>query len=71
MKVIGIVFIVLGVLALVYGGFRYAYPDNIVDAGRLQVTVTKHESVPIPPVLGALSIIGGIVMLGVGTQKAK
>ncbi len=69
MKIIGIVLIVLGVVGIGYGGFRYAYPEKIVDAGPLQVSVTRHESVPIPPILGALALAGGIVLIGFGGRK--
>ena len=50
MKIIAALLIVVGLVGLVYGGFRVAYPDNIIDAGALQVTVTKHKSLPIPPI---------------------
>lgn len=69
MKIAGIILIVLGILGLVYGGFRYAYPDKIVDAGPLQISVTRHESVPIPPIIGAVGVAAGIALLVVGGKK--
>ena len=69
MKIAGIVLVALGILGLVYGGFRIAYPDKVVDAGPVQISVTKHASFPIPPVLGAISIAAGVGLLVVGSRK--
>lgn len=69
MKIIAALLIVVGLVGLVYGGFRVAYPDNIIDAGALQVTVTKHKSLPIPPILGAVSLMAGIGLLLVDRKR--
>ena len=69
MKIAGLVLLVLGILGLVYGGFRVAYPDKVVDAGPLQISVTRHESVPIPPVLGGIAVIGGIALILMDKKK--
>ena len=69
MKIAGIILLVLGILGLLYGGFRIAYPDKIVDAGPVQISVTKHETFPIPPFLGAISIAAGVGLL-VASRKA-
>jgi hypothetical protein len=63
MKIAAIVLIVLGVIGLVVGGFRIAYPDKVVDAGPLEVSVTKHEDIPIPPILGGLALAAGVGLL--------
>ncbi len=69
MKIAGIILVALGILGLVYGGFRIAYPDKVVDAGPLQISVTKHKSVDIPPLLGAIAVVGGVVLILVGRKK--
>lgn len=70
MKIAGIVLIIAGVIALVYGGFTYTTTKKAVDLGPLQVN-TKHEhSVPLPPVLGVLAIVGGGALLLFGGKKA-
>ncbi len=63
MKIVAIVLIALGLIGLTYGGFRVAYPDKIIDAGALQVTVTKHKTLPIPPILGVVALSAGIGLL--------
>lgn len=69
MKIAGLILIVLGVLALVYGGFTMVYPDKIVDAGPIQISVDKKRDIPLPPILGAVALAGGIGLLVMGRKE--
>jgi hypothetical protein len=60
---LGIALLVLGVIALAYQGFSYTVPKKTVDIGPLQVTKEERHTVPLPPILGALALIGGIAVL--------
>lgn len=62
-SMLGIALIVIGVLALAYQGFSYTVPKKTVDLGPIQVTKEERHTVPLPPILGALALIGGIVLL--------
>lgn len=61
--ILGIALIILGVVAFAYQGITYTTRENVVDLGPLQVTSEKKETIPLPPILGALALVGGIVML--------
>ncbi|MBV9885680.1 MAG: DUF3185 domain-containing protein [Acidobacteria bacterium] len=63
MKPLGLILIVLGVLALMYQGFTYTTHKKVLDVGPIQATKEEHHSVPLPPILGALALIGGVVIL--------
>jgi uncharacterized membrane protein HdeD (DUF308 family) len=63
MKALGVILIVLGVLALVYQGFSYTTRKKVLDMGPIQATRQEHHTVPLPPILGALALIGGVVIL--------
>jgi drug/metabolite transporter (DMT)-like permease len=63
MKVLGIILLVIGVLALAYQGFTYTTQKKVLDVGPIQATKAEHHTVPIPPILGALALIGGLVVL--------
>jgi hypothetical protein len=63
MKPLGLILIVLGVLALMYQGFTYTTHKKVLDVGPIQATKEEHHSVPMPPILGALALIGGVVIL--------
>ena len=63
MKPLGILLIVLGLLGLVYGGLSWTSKDTIVDAGPIEITTDKRESLPIPPIAGAAALVAGVVLL--------
>jgi hypothetical protein len=63
MKAIGIVLIVLGVISLMYQGFTYTTHKKVLDVGPIQATKEVHHSVPLPPILGGIALIGGVVLL--------
>lgn len=68
--IIGIVLIVIGIIALAYGGFSYTTREKVIDAGPLQVSADKEKSVPLPPILGGLCLVGGIVLVLAGNRKS-
>jgi hypothetical protein len=63
MKAVGIILVIIGVLSLVYQGFTYTTHKKVLDVGPIQATKEQHHSVPIPPILGTLALIGGVVVL--------
>jgi hypothetical protein len=63
MKPLGVILVVLGVLALIYQGFTYTTEKKVLDVGPIQATKQEHHTVPLPPILGALALIGGVVIL--------
>jgi drug/metabolite transporter (DMT)-like permease len=63
MKPLGVILIVLGVLALVYQGFSYTTQKKVLDVGPIQATKQERHTVPLPPILGALALIGGVIIL--------
>lgn len=67
--VIGIILIVLGVIALAWQGITYTTTERVVDLGPLKVDAKKEKTIPLPPVLGALSLVGGIVLVIVGSRR--
>lgn len=62
-SLLGIVLVLVGILALAYQGFSYTEPKKEVDLGPIQVTKEERHNVPLPPILGALALIGGIALL--------
>jgi uncharacterized membrane protein len=66
---VGILLVVLGALAVAYQGFNYTHQEKILDVGPIHATAEEHDRVSIPPVLGGLALVGGIVLLVVGAKK--
>ncbi len=68
--IVGIALIVLGVLALAYQGITYTTREKVVDIGPLKITADKEKTIPLPPILGALALTGGIALVIVGTRRS-
>jgi uncharacterized membrane protein YidH (DUF202 family) len=66
MKALGIVLIVLGIVALAYGGITWTDRDTIIDAGPLQVQSVEREGIPLSPILGIVSVAAGIALVFAG-----
>jgi hypothetical protein len=69
MKIIGVVLIVIGAIALAYGGITYTSREKVVDIGPVEMTAEREKTIPLPPVLGALAVAGGIVLVIAGGRK--
>jgi hypothetical protein len=62
-KTLGIILIALGLFGLAWGGFTYTTREKVVDIGPIHATREKMHNVPIPPIAGAVALIGGVVLL--------
>jgi len=63
LAIVGIVLIVLGAIALAYQGITYTTNEKVVDVGPLKVEAKREKTIPLPPVLGGVAVVAGIVLL--------
>jgi len=68
--ILGIALIMLGLVAFAYQGITYTTRENVIDLGPLQATVDKEQTIPLPPLVGGLALVGGIALLIVGARRA-
>lgn len=68
MRIAGIILVVIGILALAYQGINYTTHKKVLDIGPIQATKEEHKTIPIPPIIGAVALIGGIVILATGRR---
>lgn len=61
MKILGMVLIALGLIGLVWGGFSYTSREKVLDVGPIHATRDETHHVPLPPVAGALALVGGMI----------
>lgn len=61
--IIAIILIIIGVVALAYQGITYTTREKAVDIGPIEITAEKEHTIPLPPVLGVIALVGGIVLL--------
>jgi len=69
MKILGIVLIVLGIVALAYQGITYTTSEKVVDLGPLQVETKREKTLPLPPLVGAAAVIGGVILVAVSARR--
>ena len=50
-------------------GITYTTREKVVDIGPIQMTAEKTKTLPLPPFVGAVALVGGIVLLVVGSRK--
>jgi len=62
-KTLGVILIALGLFGLAWGGFTYTTRETVVDIGPIHATRDKTHNVPLPPIAGAVALIGGVVLL--------
>ena len=67
---VGVALIILGVLALAYQGITYTTREKVIDLGPLKASVDKEKSIPLPPIVGALALAGGVALVIVGARKS-
>jgi len=69
-KNIGLIFIVIGAILLIWTGFTYTSKEKIVDAGPIQISADREKSVNWSPYAGGLILVAGIVILVTSKNKA-
>jgi drug/metabolite transporter (DMT)-like permease len=63
MKIVGIVLIVAGAVALAYGGFSYTKETHNAEIGPIKLSVKEKEQVNVPQWAGIGAIVLGVVFL--------
>lgn len=69
MKFMGFVLVILGVLALVYGGISYNRQRTVLDVGPFKATATEQKNIPLSPIVGGIALLGGILLLVVPRKR--
>ena len=69
MKIAGIALIVIGLIALAYGGFSYTTREKVIDLGPLQASAETKKTVPLPPIFGGVAVAAGVALLIAGQRR--
>jgi hypothetical protein len=69
LNLVGAALIVLGVIALVYGGISYTKSEKVLDVGPFKAEVKREKTIPLSPVAGVAAVAGGIVLLLVAGRR--
>jgi len=67
---LAVILIAVGIMAFAYQGITYTIPEKTVDLGPVHVITDRTRTIPLPPIVGAIALVSGIVLLVMGTKKA-
>ena len=63
MKILAIVLIVVGLVALAYEGITYTTREKVLEVGPITATKETKKTIPLPPILGGAALVCGVVLL--------
>jgi hypothetical protein len=66
---VGVLLLVLGVVALVYGGVTYTKRETVLDMGPIHATADHQKTLPLSPILGLVAVAGGVVLLVTSSRR--
>ena len=69
MRIAGVILVLVGALALAYGGFSYTKETHKAEIGPLKFSVQEKERVNVPQWAGLAAIVAGVVLLVAGGRK--
>jgi uncharacterized membrane protein len=69
LMVLGIALLVLGVISLAYQGLTYTTREKVLEIGPIKATKETERTIPLPPVLGGLALVGGVVMVVAAARR--
>ena len=69
--ILGIILIVIGIVALAYGGYTsFTTKENVAKLGPLEINKQDEHRVPVGPIVGGVCLAGGIVLLVAGNKRS-
>ncbi len=71
MKLIGVLLIVFGIVALIVGGIRYTQREKVLEIGPVQATTETEKTIPLPPIVGIASVAAGIALVVVDSRRTR
>lgn len=67
--IIGLILIVIGIIGFAVGGFSYTHEHQDAKVGPLNIEHKQTNTVPIPPILSGIALVGGIALVVVGAKS--
>jgi hypothetical protein len=67
--IIGIILILVGIIGFAVGGFSFSHEHQDAKVGPLDISHTQTSTVPIPPILSAIALVGGIGLVIAGSRS--
>ena len=69
MKIFGFILVILGLLALVYGGISYNRQRTVLDVGPFRATASEQKNIPLSPIIGGIVLLSGILLFVIPRKR--
>jgi hypothetical protein len=70
-RMLAVVLIVLGLVGIAYGGITYVSDRHSVELGEMELAVEERNTIPIPPIAGAVAVAAGVALLALRRRSAS
>ncbi len=70
LTLLGVVLILVGVAALIFGHFSYSETKPVADIGPIHVNAQEEHHVSVPTVAGIVVVIAGLGLVLVGRRSS-
>jgi UDP-N-acetylmuramyl pentapeptide phosphotransferase/UDP-N-acetylglucosamine-1-phosphate transferase len=67
---LGVILLVAGLAGLAWPVISYTKTEKVVDLGPIEVTAEHQKHVPVPPIVGGLAAVAGLVIIVTSGRKA-
>jgi len=68
--IVGILLIVVGIIGFAVGGVSFTHEKQDAKIGPIEINHQSTDTFPIPPVLSAVALVGGIALVVVGSRRS-
>ena len=68
-KSIGILFVVIGIVMMIYTGFTYVTTERVVDIGSIKINKEKNHPVQWSPIIGGIMLACGIILIATSKNE--
>ena len=68
-RIAGLVLIVIGLVGLLWGGISWTEERTVVDLGPIEARAQEQETIPVPPIVGGIALVAGIVLMVIPSRR--
>lgn len=68
-RIVGVLLILVALMSFIWGGISYTSEEQVLDVGPIEATAERQETIPLPPIIGGIALIAGIVLLVAGRRQ--
>jgi len=68
-RIVGAILIVFAMVTFLWGGISWTREKTVVDLGPIEAKAEQRERIPLPPVVGGVALVAGIVLLVIPSRR--